>query len=95
MEIKKSISHRVNVKGRLLGYLGRVARPGSQRGIDRRILLMRSGGGERVPYPDSGKELTCHQLTLTDVTENASHARQILMPGRPVAALTSPIFPEV
>lgn len=94
MEIKKSISSRVNGEGKAscIYDLAECSDLGL-RGIDGRILLTRSGGGERVLYPDTGKELACHQLTLTDVTENATNARQILMPGRPVATLTPPYLP--
>lgn len=72
MEIKKSMSSRVNGEGKLLP--GQSVLTWVSEGIDRRILWRRSGGPERVLYPDNGKELTCHQLTLTDATENASIA---------------------
>lgn len=62
--------------------------------INRRVLWMRSGGPERVLYPDNGKELTCHQLTLTDATENASIAGWINV-RPPSGAIASHICPKV
>lgn len=55
MEIKKSISNRVNVEGQVTSIVGRVSRPWSWEEIDGRILLMRSGGAETVLHQTVGR----------------------------------------
>lgn len=52
------------VRGKPPHMPGQSAPARSQNEIEGGILLMRSGGREKVLYPDSGKELACHQLTL-------------------------------
>lgn len=68
----------------------------SGRGIDQRILLMSSGGGQRVLYPYSGEELTCHQSALTGATENSA-TWHVFMPGCAATTLTpyTSIFPKL
>lgn len=96
MEIKTSDCDRVNGEGEAPSGPWQSVPTGSGRGIDQRILLMSSGGGQRVLYPDSGEELTCHQSALTDATENST-TWHVFMPGCAVATLTpyTSIFPKV